>query len=354
MTAFAFLALATAWSLYLTAVYYVQHTRSAGRDAHISAMGATLGRMGGESADLQALLEDAKRNVADASRPREARPADLSVVRDRLATMTEMLDKLVQERASLSKRAEELERQVASLQADQAPLVAQLSERAVRRNSEVERAIALTGLDVDELLKAAPRNAADAGTAASGRGGLFVAYQSGNASAQGDHASHNPEIERIVAVFEAQEERHERLRKILTRLPLAAPLDDYDISSGFGKRIDPINGRLAMHPGVDLTSVPHAPVFATAPGKVVFAGWYGGYGKMVEIDHGMGIHTRYAHLRSTVVQPGTQIAAHTRIGIMGSTGRSLGAHVHYEVLVARRAYDPVKFMQVGKYVLDKD
>ena len=124
--------------------------------------------------------------------------------------------------------------------------------------------------------------------------------------------------------------------------------------SDFGKRIDPINGRLAMHEGVDLTSGPGAQVLATAPGVVVFAGWNGTYGKMVEIDHGMGVRTRYAHLKSIVVEPGRKVAARTEVGIIGSTGRSTGTHVHYEVLVEDQHYDPVKFIKAGEYVFSKN
>lgn len=354
MIAVAFLALATAWSLYLTAIYYVQHAGSAGPGLFVSATRMSSERMAADPEGLHALSEDAKREIATLSQKGDAGSAELYALRDRVTAMTEALDKLVRERASLGKHAQELEAQIASLQADKGPLVEQLSERAVRRTKELERMIALTGVDVNELLKLAARKPSDAGTAASGTGGLFVAYHGDGAEAASNQAPHGGEVDRIAAVFEAQEERHDRLRKILTHLPLASPLDDYEIRSRFGKRIDPINGRLAMHPGVDLVSVPHAPVFSTGPGKVVFAGWYGGYGKMVEIDHGLGLHTRYAHLRSIAVQAGQRIGEHTRVGIMGSTGRSVGAHVHYEVLVGGHPYNPVKFLELGKYALAKD
>lgn len=354
MSGVAFLALATAWSLYLTTIYYVQHAGSAGSGLLVSSTRMSFERMATDPDGLHVLVDDAKREIASLGQKADAGSAELDPLRGRITAMTEALDKLIRERAALSKHAQELETQIASLQADRGPLVAQLSERAVRRTRELERVIALTGVDVNELLKAVAKKSSDGGTSASGTGGLFVAYRANDAEAVNDQALHASEAERIAAVFETQEERYERLRKIMAHLPLASPLDDYEMRSGFGKRIDPINGRLAMHPGVDLVSVPHAPVYSTAPGKVVFAGWYGGYGKMVEIDHGLGLHTRYAHLRSIAVQAGQRIAEHTRVGIMGSTGRSVGAHVHYEVLVAGRAYNPAKFLEVGKYALAKE
>ena len=354
MSAVALLALATTWSIYLTANYYVQHTGFTGGHLRASASRPAYERLAADPEDLRALLEDAKREIAAVSQKGDAGSADLSLLRDRVTAMTQAVDKLARERASLGKRTEDLERQITSLQADQGPLVEQLSERAVRRNRELERTIALTGLDVDALLRAAAKSPGNSGAATSGTGGLFVAYRAGKEAAEDHQAAHGSEVDRIAAVFEAQEERHERLRKILVHLPLAAPLDDYDVRSGFGKRIDPINGRLAMHSGIDLVSVPLAPVYSTNAGKVVYAGWYGGYGRMVEIDHGMGIRTRYAHLRSIAVQAGQKIGEHTRIGIMGSSGRSVGAHVHYEVLFGGRPYNPAKFLELGKYVVAKD
>ncbi|MGH6879330.1 MAG: M23 family metallopeptidase, partial [Hypericibacter sp.] len=100
----------------------------------------------------------------------------------------------------------------------------------------------------------------------------------------------------------------------------------------------------------DFLSELGAPVMATAPGKVVFAGWKGDYGKMVEIDHGLGIHTRYGHLKSITVKVGDEVTYRQQIGALGNTGRSTGPHVHYEVRVDDKAYDPMNFLEAGRYV----
>lgn len=147
-------------------------------------------------------------------------------------------------------------------------------------------------------------------------------------------------------------DRWDRLQRALTVLPLASPLDEYQVSSGFGRRRDPINHRRAMHPGIDLRAPLRSPVLATAPGRVVFAGRRGGYGRMVEIDHGMGVHTRYAHLARITVRPGQMLGLGWRVGLLGSSGRSTGPHLHYEVLVDGRQRNPQPFLRAGARLND--
>ncbi|HLZ66425.1 MAG TPA: peptidoglycan DD-metalloendopeptidase family protein [Aliidongia sp.] len=140
----------------------------------------------------------------------------------------------------------------------------------------------------------------------------------------------------------------EQVAKLMKTLPLTAPLDKYNFESPFGVRHDPFNGRSAMHTGVDLSGPYKTPVMSTAPGTVVFAGYSTGYGKLVEIDHGNGIHTKYGHLNRILVNVGQKVGKHNPIGLLGSTGRSTGPHVHYEVVVNGTPQDPEKFLEAGK------
>jgi murein DD-endopeptidase MepM/ murein hydrolase activator NlpD len=142
-------------------------------------------------------------------------------------------------------------------------------------------------------------------------------------------------------------QRWDRLRRALLVLPLAAPLDSYEVSSGFGLRKDPLNRRRAMHTGMDLLAPLRSQVMTTAPGRVVFAGRKGGYGRMVEIDHGLGVHTRYGHLSAIHVHAGQHLAAGQRLGLLGSTGRSTGPHLHYEVIVDGKPRNPQPFLKAG-------
>ena len=147
------------------------------------------------------------------------------------------------------------------------------------------------------------------------------------------------------------QQRQAQLQKLLKTLPLTAPLVSYQIGSGFGPRRDPFNGREAFHTGLDLEAPYRTPVYSTAPGTVAFTGVKEGYGRTVEIDHGNGIVTRFAHLHRILVARGQRIGAHFEIGELGSTGRSTGPHLHYEVIVDGRPLDPAKFLEAGKNVV---
>ncbi len=123
-------------------------------------------------------------------------------------------------------------------------------------------------------------------------------------------------------------------------------------SSGFGVRSDPFHAGAAMHPGIDLAGAYGTPIYATADGTVVRAGWNsGGYGNLVELDHGRGITTRYGHMSAILVHAGDRVTRGEQIGRMGSTGRSTGNHLHYEVRIDGRAVNPIPFMKSTDYVL---
>jgi murein DD-endopeptidase MepM/ murein hydrolase activator NlpD len=140
----------------------------------------------------------------------------------------------------------------------------------------------------------------------------------------------------------------ENLTRTLSAVPVRKPImGAIDLSSGFGVRPDPFLGRPAMHTGLDFRSSIGDPVRATAKGKVETAGWSGGYGKMVEIDHGNGFSTRYGHLSEIDVKVGQHVQIGQIIGRVGSTGRSTGPHLHYETRIDGEAVDPQKFLRAG-------
>jgi murein DD-endopeptidase MepM/ murein hydrolase activator NlpD len=168
----------------------------------------------------------------------------------------------------------------------------------------------------------------------------------------------------LAAVLDVDDDFAERIQHAATDLsearalaeaahdmPFARPLATAAKSSGFGARYDPFTGRPAYHAGVDFPGAMMTPVYATAPGVVSFTGQRSGYGNVIEIDHGRGLKTRYAHLRSIGVQAGQAVALGQRIGGMGSTGRSTGTHLHYEVWVNGRPQNPDRFLKAGQYVL---
>ena len=192
---------------------------------------------------------------------------------------------------------------------------------------EVEKVLASAGVDVARLFSQFG--------VSRGEGGPFVPVGKGAAPPP---SSLTPE--KLAA-----------LRAMMKTLPVSAPLmTDYEIGSGFGVRHDPFNGRGSFHTGLDLDAPYESPIYATAPGVVTYAGYRDDYGKIVEIDHGHGITTRYAHMHRYTVSVGERVKAHQQIGYLGSTGRATGPHVHYEVLVNGEPQDPTKFMQLGHIV----
>ncbi len=240
-------------------------------------------------------------------------------------------------RNELSAQVAFLEGRMTSMQATQQTIVQNLTDRARMTVVQIEKTIIMTGLDIDGLLDSAAGKV-------SGEGGPFVPVSRALRSTE--------ERTMLASIQKLDSEvgRWERLQQVLHKLPLSAPLDNYQLLSGFGERQDPFTGQRAMHYGLDLKNALGSPVLATAPGTVVYAGWMRDYGRVVEIDHGLGVHTRYAHLKSIKVKVGQKVEFRQEIGKLGNSGRSTGSHLHYEVQVNGKPHDPMNFMEAGKYV----
>jgi murein DD-endopeptidase MepM/ murein hydrolase activator NlpD len=186
------------------------------------------------------------------------------------------------------------------------------------------------GLNMAQLEAATPRSAI---------GGPFVPVKlSADAGA----------FERQLYRINITRTQMQRLNATLTLVPYRKPVvGEVEFTSGFGVRSDPFLGRPAMHTGLDFRAATGDPVRATANGKVSSSGWMGGYGRMVEIDHGNGLSTRYGHLSEIHVKVGDVIKIGQVIGAVGSTGRSTGPHLHYETRIDGDAVDPQKFLRAG-------
>jgi len=196
----------------------------------------------------------------------------------------------------------------------------------------------MTGLDLETLV---PDETVESD---SGRGGPYVMDD-----ANVDLDSSN-QLEMALGLLDLKVERWRELQDLLRAMPLAPPLENYVITSSFGSRVDPINGRKAVHQGVDFRGQVGVSVYSTAAGTVVYAGRKGQFGNFIEIDHGYGIHSRYAHLNQILVKVGETVTNRQKIGNLGTTGRSTGPHVHYEILFNGVHQDPAKFLTAGKYV----
>jgi len=134
-------------------------------------------------------------------------------------------------------------------------------------------------------------------------------------------------------------------------IPSIQPIAKFTFTSAYGVRSDPFQGSAAMHAGIDLASPTGTPIYATADGIVDRAEWAGGYGNLVEIDHGKGVATRYGHMSRIAAHSGERVKRGDLIGYVGSTGRSTGSHLHYEVRIDGRAVNPVPFLQSANYIM---
>lgn len=138
--------------------------------------------------------------------------------------------------------------------------------------------------------------------------------------------------------------------KVEFAVPSINPVEIMKFSSGFGQRGAPLRGASRNHKGIDIPGPVGTPIYATADGMVGRAQWVGGYGKYVEINHGNSVQTRYGHLSAMNVSPGQRIRKGDILGYMGSTGRSTGSHLHYEVRIAGEAINPTAFLSPAKAI----
>ena len=238
----------------------------------------------------------------------------------------------------LSRTVAKLENDLETLHKSEKDILINLTERTKSSIDDIHFVLKHTGLKVAQLLKGNQ----DRSKKKLGQGGPFIAFAPDTEPAQ--------RLKANLSNLNSQLQQFTELQDIMKRLPLAAPLDYFSISSHYGKRRDPINKRWAVHYGMDFGGLKHASVYVTAPGRVRYAGRKGKYGKLVEIDHGLGFRTKYGHLHKILVKRGQKVNYRTKIGLMGSSGRSTGPHLHYEVIVKGKHKNPWRFIKAGRYV----
>lgn len=340
---------------------------------------AELSRLQGEYADLQgevSALSDrlnlfvAEMDEAGAERREKvaARPADddsvrlreeAGVLRERLAVLAEsgaaengrlsyhqallQRDIATAEARALQKKVGNLEKQIAGMQDTQLLVFRKMASLAGGNIDAIEndlsgirQALAATGLGMDSLVNRIRRDKENVGI-----GGPFI-------PAPMSKPQHHLNIS-LVSLNQRLDRWYD-LTTLQDALPIGKPIERIRVTSPFGSRGDPFQGAPAHHEAVDLGGMMGEPVRATAPGKVVRAGRWGWYGNMVEIDHGLGFRTRYAHMDKVFVTNGDTVRSGDKIGTVGNSGRSTGPHLHYEIRVRGQAVDPMKFIKAKRNV----
>ncbi len=223
---------------------------------------------------------------------------------------------------------------LAKLEARQLAFVEQMTRFADRKAAQTAAALRKLGLNPESMMRSAH-----------GAMGGPLEFLSTNRN-----GSIDPRFERMGASVA----RMEALQDSLDSVPQVLPAAGWSISSGFGYRRDPFTGRGAMHAGLDFRAGYGAPIHAAAKGRVSFVGQRSGYGNVVEISHGNGLMTRYAHMSAFHAKVGQEVAAGAVIGAIGSTGRSTGPHLHFEVRINDRAVNPRPFLEAASHVHEED
>ncbi len=247
------------------------------------------------------------------------------------------------------------EAQIAALQAENVDLATALADAAELRKTEERIAASVRSLgntltaDV-ERLSAALRNAGLRASDLLPRELAAVAEATVRPAARQNAASHYAsdlrQLEKAIEAWTA-------FRTAIDAIPLARPTDEGRLTSGFGVRQHPVTGRRSLHRGIDISSRLRTPVFSPAPGVITFIGTKGGFGKFIEVDHGRGFKTRYGHLHKILVRRGQKVDFRQKLALVGSTGRSTGPHLHYEIMFRGKHLDPEGLFAAGHSILHK-
>ncbi len=269
--------------------------------------------------------------------PRQSR---MSVLRKEAAAEA-TLDKQKAARDGLAAGAiEAMEEAAADLYLEQMLLLASVEEKTAKDIDELRRVIDSTGVSPDALITPAKIS-----NIVLAQGGPFI----DPINDDGEPVRFFQHANRTAALIDELN----AVESTLNHLPLSSPLIvARRYTSGFGIRRDPINGRHSSHYGIDFAAPWASPVTATAAGVVKFAGTRSGFGRVVEIDHGNGFVTRYAHMSRITVKARQKVNLHDKVGELGSSGRSTGPHVHYEIMFKKRPVNPRRFIEAGRYVFE--
>nr|WP_247713353.1 M23 family metallopeptidase [Qipengyuania polymorpha] len=323
---------AVVWAASLGVAGWAQYSASADRDSLLSReakVATSEERLAAYGDNLEAVSTDLDRRMEFIEGVAELLPADMKVDTKVSDSSTEAAATVQKVSAAFPQAAE-----LAKIEARQLAVVEGLTRYADWRANRAAAALKKLELNPDAVIRRSESQAMGGpleGLATDSKGNI------------------DPRFERLGLSMA----RMSALEEALSGVPQFAPARRDMISSGFGYRRDPFNRRAAMHKGLDFRGGIGAPIYAAAKGRVSFVGWKGGYGKTVEITHGNGLMTRYAHLSRYDAKVGDSVGAGDIIAKMGSTGRSTGPHLHFEVRINGRAVNPRTFLETAPNVLEE-
>lgn len=311
-------------------------------EAHIGTLRAHLEMVEAEKAEIaaeRAALDDRLWGLHNSL---ESSSTKIATLEDNVRALKSDLRSVILERSAIAADNDglrgnlaRLEDQITVLKDTHRAELRNIAERTLEQIVTVEEVIKNTGLNVDELAPLPDDQLM-------GQGGPFVPYHP-DMDVEADSDGLRVSLDRRI-------DRWKQLNEVFRALPLAAPMKSYRMTSRYGRRKDPFNNRWAMHSGLDFSAPYRSPILAPAPGVVKFANWRSRYGRVVEIDHGFGMMTRFAHMAKITVKQGDVVEVGDQVGQLGSSGRSTGPHLHYEIHYKGKTVNPLKFVRAGKDV----
>lgn len=339
----------------LAGSYAASHSRTADLDTVRETYEVKLERLAAERAALEARLQAVNRQLeavktGDTGAVLEERDAELASLRLELAAarsaeaglgktldaFASTMEKVIAERDDALARAQEMDQTLGALSDEQDQRLNRLEEAARISLDSLRKLFTNADLRLDAILD-------ESRASYSGRGGPLEELAAGEDPA-------DPTMIRLAALADTYEEL-DLMRFAAQRLPFGMPVKTARLTSKYGPRRDPLRRTHAMHKGIDFAAPRGTPIYATADGVVTFSGRQRGYGNIVIVSHAFGIETRYAHLNRSRVKVGTRVGRGDHIADMGSTGRSTGPHLHYEIRIDREAVNPAKFIEAAHDVL---
>lgn len=247
--------------------------------------------------------------------------------------------------ASTANQFSHLDAKIAGMRAAQRDMVMRFEETVEHDIARLESILDLTNVNPESFVQRAARE-----DAANGTGGPLITLD--DMAGQLENDPSGDQFARQMLRLSDKVSRLTYLNEAMEKIPFVKPINNLPISSGFGARLDPFTRRVAFHSGTDFPGKLNSAVFATAEGVVSRAGRFSAYGRLVELDHGFGFKTRYAHLNAINVEVGDKVKFRQQVGQMGSTGRSTGPHLHYEIWYDGKVLDAERFFEAGRYVFE--
>lgn len=287
--------------------------------------------------DLNERIIALRLEVAEAEREDAAMEDTLATFSDTMKDVISARDNASDRALVLSSRVGDLETEIAQWEGREEYLLTQLEAATNTSLDSLDKLFVGTDLNLETILKQTKRDY-------TGRGGGPVEDTDRSGSSVNDN-------EERVAALMTDLERMSLMRVAIDRLPFGYPTKGARLTSGFGPRRDPYRRTYRMHKGIDFAAPTGTPIYATADGVVSFAGRQSGYGITVKIRHAFGFETLYAHLSKSRVKVGQRVERGDRIADMGSTGRSTGSHLHYEIRIGNKSVNPKKFIKAARNVL---